>query len=88
MTEPRTCWWVPFGQRDRYGYMPSLVTEGQAGHVPCTGNADGGPPQYWGQTFEEAHARCEKENEARGISPEAAREIVRSCRPQVPGSAG
>ena len=87
MTEPRTCYWVPVGQRDRHGYMPSVVTEGKPGHVPCTGRQDGGPPSYWGQTYEEAAARCAKENKAIGVSAEAAREIIRSSRPPVAGAA-
>lgn len=85
MMMARTCYWIPVGQYDEHGYMPSVVTEGRPGHVPCTGRPDGGPPWYWGRTYEEAVARCAKENEAIGVSAETAREIIRSSRAPVAG---
>jgi hypothetical protein len=80
MTQPaaRQCFYIPAEQFDENGYIPSLVTEGQAGHAPLTGNGPHASPWYWGKTYEEARAVCAAENAKLGISPEDAARIVLS----------
>jgi hypothetical protein len=74
----RTCFYIPVGQFDESGYIPSLVTEGEAGHAPLKGNGPGSSPWHWGATYGEALAIAERENAARGISPRDAAEIIAS----------
>lgn len=78
MTKPRQCFYIPIEQFDEHGYIPSLVTEGEPGHAPLTGNGRHATPWYWGRTYEEAVAVCERENANLGLSPEDALEIVTS----------
>jgi hypothetical protein len=74
----RTCFYIPVDQFDNDGYIPSVVTEGEAGHAPLTGNGPCAQPWHWGATYEEAKATCERENARLGITPEEAVEIVAS----------
>ena len=73
--EPRQCYVVLETQRDQHGYIPSLVTEGQPGHAPLTGQGEFATPWYWGDSFEEAEAVCAAMNTRRGIDAKAANEI-------------
>jgi hypothetical protein len=75
-TKPRQCFYIPVEQFDENGYIPSLVTEGQPGHAPLTGNGPGASPWYWGKTYAEAQRVCAGQNAKRGISPKDAAEIV------------
>jgi hypothetical protein len=74
----RICFYIPSEQFDEHGYIPSVVTEGVAGHAPMKGRGAFSQPWYWGRTYEEACARCTAENEAIGVSFADALEIVLS----------
>ena len=76
---PRQCYYIPAGQRDEHGFIPSLVTEHKAGHAPLIGRGEGASPWYWGDTIEEAEDVCERMNaEHFGIDAETAWAIVES----------
>ena len=77
-TRPRQCFYIPPDQRDDNGWIPSLVTEGQPGHAPLTGNGPLARPWYWGKTLEEAQGIAIIENARMGISREDATVIVLS----------
>lgn len=73
----RYCYVILETQRDEHGFIPSLVTEDEAGHSPMTGKGEGATPWYWGETLERAQAVCERFNRERlGISPATAARIV------------
>lgn len=73
----RWCYFVPLDSNyDGKGFVPSLVVEGIAGHVPMTGQGEHAQPWYWGNTYEDAVATCKNVNRKRGISELAAAEIV------------
>lgn len=74
----RWCYFVPTDAHDGKGFIPSLVVEGVAGHVPMSGQGDFASPWYWGDTYEQATRTCEKVNRERGILPETAAVIVAS----------
>lgn len=72
----RQCFFIPEGQRDEYGYIPSLVTENEPGHSPMTGD-ESQTPWYWGKTRERAERVCDRINKQRfGITPKTATRIV------------
>jgi hypothetical protein len=73
----RQCFYIPEGQFDENGYIPSLVTEDTPGHAPLTGKGRCARPWYWGRTLEEAQATAARENvRVFGLSPEQALEIL------------
>jgi hypothetical protein len=76
MESPRQCFFIPIEQFDDNGYIPSLVTEGQPGHAPMTGNGTHASPWYWGKTYEAACEMADKQNEAMGIDKKTAAEIL------------
>ncbi len=77
--EPRRCYYIPPGQCDEHGFIPSLVIEHEAGHSPMTGRGDCAVPWYWGKTYENAEQTCDRVNKARfGITPQTAAAIVTS----------
>jgi hypothetical protein len=81
MTEskPRQCFYIPVGQFDENGYIPSLVTEGEPGHAPLKGSGECAAPWYWGKTYEAAKAFAEEMNaEQFGLTPAQAAEILAS----------
>lgn len=59
---PRQCYWIMVDQFDENGFIPSLVTEGEAGHQPLNGGLDG-KPWYWGKTYADAKRICAKVNQ-------------------------
>ncbi len=61
----RQCFYVPADQFDENGFIPSIVTEGEPGHAPLTGNGDHAQPWYWGKTYDEAKAVANAQNEQR-----------------------
>ena len=79
MSANRQCFWIMADQfEEGKGYIPSLVTENEAGHQPFRGGIDG-TPYYWGKTYQEAKAACAHANETHfGLSPEEALDIVLS----------
>jgi hypothetical protein len=86
-TGRRQCFYIPAGQFDSEGYIPSMVTEGVAGHVPLPGQPGRtcSQPWHWGTTYKEARAVCDGENMKIGITPEAANEIILSSMTGVLG---
>lgn len=78
MTGKRKCFYIPEGQFDDKGYIPSLVTEGEMGHAPLKGNGPFSQPWYWGKTKVEAEEIAAKENERLGLSRQDVLEIVAS----------
>ncbi len=77
-SEPRTAFFIPIDQCDENGYIPSLVTENEAGHAPMTGNGEHASPWYWGKTYEQARAVAAQENERKGLTPADVAQIVSS----------
>ena len=74
----RWCYFIPAGQYDEHGYIPSLVTEYEAGHSPMTGDASQ-TPWYWGKTYERAQQVCDRFNLDRlGLTKQTAARIVAS----------
>jgi len=64
---PRTCFIILADQRDGEGYIPSVVTEGEYGHSPLTGNGACAAPWHWGKTWETAQDTCRQENSKLGL---------------------
>lgn len=76
---PRQCFYIPVDQFDEQGWIPSLVTEGIAGHAPLKGNGPQAQPWHWGTTYEAAKAEAEVQNaKTFGLTPEEALAIVMS----------
>ena len=61
-SKPRQCFYIPEEQYDDEGWIPSLVTEGRASHIPFLGNGPFASPWHWGTTLAEAQATAEREN--------------------------
>lgn len=80
MTEKRQCFFVdPESYVEGKGYIPSLITEGEPGHAPLTGDpAKHQTPWYWGQTYEEAVNICKAQNEQMGLTPDDVMDIIGS----------
>ena len=79
MTDARVCFAILETQQDDHGYIPSLVTENEAGHAPMTGRGDNAVPWYWGKTRERAQQVCDRVNKQRyNISPKTAQRIITS----------
>ena len=77
--EPRQCFAILETLQDQYGYIPTLVTEGEPGHAPMVGNGEGATPWYWGETRERAQEVCDRVNRDRfGITPKTALRIIAS----------
>ena len=78
--EPRKCYWIdPVQDPGEYGYIPSIVTEGESGHSPLTGNGACASPWYWGKTYKKARAFCDQMNANDfGLTPGEAAKIVAS----------
>jgi hypothetical protein len=79
MTRKRACFYIPSGAFvEGHGYVPSLVTENEPGHVPLMGNGPGSAPWYWGMTYEKACEIAEAENAKLGLDPRDVMAIVAS----------
>ncbi len=80
MTTPRQCFYIPPGQsHPTKGYVPSLVTEDEAGHAPLAGRGELSEPWFWGTDYDQAVKICDKANlDSFGLRPEEAKEIVAS----------
>jgi hypothetical protein len=78
-TKPRICFYVPpDAYVDGKGFVPSVVTEGEAGHAPLAGNGEFAQPYYWGTTYDEAKAHAEAENTKLGLTPDDVSAIILS----------
>lgn len=76
---PRKCFFIPTDAHvEGQGFVPSLVTEGEAGHAPLVGSGAFAEPWYWGATYEEACEHAAKENERLGLTPDEVSAIVLS----------
>lgn len=77
---PRQCYAILPGQsHPELGYVPSLVTEGEAGHQPLVGRGELSAPWYWGTDFDQAQRLCDQANaETFHLTPAEARAIVES----------
>ena len=80
----RTCFIVLADQCNSIGYIPSLVTENEAGHSPLIGNGPFSEPWYWGRPgmseegWVQAQRVCAEENARLGLTPDDVEEIVSS----------
>ncbi len=76
----RQCFVILYTQCDpKYGYIPSLVTENEAGHSPMTGRGEGATPWYWGKTYDRAWEVADRINKDRyGLTHKAAQVIMAS----------
>lgn len=79
-TQPRRCYAILESQFvPGKGFVPSLVTEGEADHSPMIGSGEQSQPWFWGVTLEVAQATCDRVNlEDFNLSPDEAKEIVDS----------
>jgi hypothetical protein len=75
----RQCFYTPEDQFvEGKGFVPSLVTEGEAGHKPLVGSGYLSEPWYWGMTYEQAKETCRTENARLGLSEADVSDIVAS----------
>jgi hypothetical protein len=75
----RRCFYIPpDAYVEGHGFIPSMVTEGEPGHVPLAGNGQFAQPWYWGHTIEKAREIAAKENERLGLSPDDVATIIAS----------
>ena len=75
---PRTCFYIPPDQHDENGWIPSVVTEGEPGHAPLTGNGPCASPWYWGKTLAEAQGTAAVENARLGLTRDEVASIIAS----------
>lgn len=77
---PRICFYIVEGQfHPEFGYIPSLVTEGEPGHSPMAGRGELSQPWYWGTDLETARRVCAMVNmEDFHLTEDEATEIVAS----------
>ena len=59
-------------------FIPSIVVENQAGHVPCRGQDAGALAYYWGETLVDCQEICDKANADLGYTQMEALMIVKS----------
>jgi hypothetical protein len=78
MAEKPWCYYIPEGQSDEHGYIPSIVIKDHAGHYPMSGNGEWTLPWYWGATRDEAMQVAIYQNKKLGITEEQMEEIVGS----------
>jgi len=79
VSEPgRWCYTIMEGQTSDGQYVPSVVVENESGHRPLLGRGELSVPWRWGSDFEKAKQIAAEANEAIGVSPEDAIEIVAS----------
>ena len=80
-TKKRRCYYIsPTQDPEVYGgYVPSLVTEDEAGHAPLIGNGDPlSQPWVWGKTLDEAEAFAAEKNTRKGLSEDDVDNIIAS----------
>ena len=75
---PRRCLWIS-GVTLHGQYVPSLVTEGEPGHVPVSDTVAVAEPWQWGERREDAERAADLVNQAAfGLTPQQAQTIVAS----------
>lgn len=74
--EKRWCFYIPQGQCNENGYIPSVVTEDEPGHAPLVGRGSMSQPWYWGHEYEQACKIARECNLERGLSDDDVDEIV------------
>ena len=74
----RFCYFIPAGQYDKKGYIPSAVFEGESGHRPMLGNGACSEPWYWGADYKTACQICDGENAKLGLSQKEVHKIIAS----------
>lgn len=78
--EARVCYFIP-ADGDQYGkpgqFVPSLVTEGVAGHSPLLGRGEGSTPWFWGD-YTMAQSIARQQNAKMGLTEDDVTEIVAS----------
>jgi hypothetical protein len=74
----RYCFWVPVAPHDENGYVPAMITEGQAGYRLMLSNGESAAPWYWGDTREEALMIAAEANVRLGLSDEDVADIIAS----------
>jgi hypothetical protein len=79
VSTPRSCYWINESQEPdpERGYIPSVVTEGEPGHSPLSGNGAHAAPWYWGN-LESARRIAFEENQRLGLTDEDVMAIVLS----------
>ncbi len=75
-TQPRRCYLVDETMLTEHGYVPSAVTEGEAGHTPMTGNGEHASPWYWGHDLAKAKAIAAQANAELGLSERDVLDII------------
>lgn len=75
----RKCFYIPVDQHvPGKGYVPSLVTENEAGHAPLTGQGELSEPWFWGDDYEKACEIARQENARLGLTEDDVQEIIES----------
>ena len=76
MNGKRTAIVIMRGQTDKDGQIiPSLVTEGEPGHSPLTGNGGCAQPWKWGTDYNRAEQIAAEANADKGLTTEDVIEI-------------
>lgn len=76
---PRQCVYVLDSQYvEGRGYVPSMVTEGEAGHSPLTGKGELSEPWYWGHDLAKAKQIAAEFNAKLGLTSADVEAIVMS----------
>jgi hypothetical protein len=76
----RRCFYVSPDALTEHGYIPSVVTEGEPGHAPLTGQGTAAAPWYWGHDYEQACRIAKKANAELGLSDADVVRIMLSSR--------
>ena len=66
--EPRKVFYVDESMLTIDGYIPSMVTEGEYGHTPLSGNGEHAQPWYWSHDIAIARRLADEANAGLGIS--------------------
>lgn len=75
----RTCIYVPVEQYvEGKGYVPSVVTEGEPGHSPLTGQGEHSQPWFWGHDYKKACEIADDYNRRLGLSDQDVADILAS----------
>jgi hypothetical protein len=74
----RQAFYIDASSATEGGFIPSLVTENEAGHTPLSGNGPFATPWVWGPSFEQAQEQAREANEKRGLSEDDVLDIVTS----------